>query len=195
KNYADPSASGAVFLRRRAVPPSGYGSLGVLLQKGDDIFAVLRVLEACKGHLGARHEGERVLQVLEQHVLGPHQTLAPGRLVGLRVGEPLDRAGLAADDVVEQGPHLVLGLRAHIVTGAELLEDLSSVLGVACLGRRGSRHEKRCRHRRRCREEPPSLTSLHRYHPSAKASGFEAGTNLAEAACVPTRPFAAAPAL
>jgi hypothetical protein len=85
--------------------------------------AVLSLLEATEGHLGARDVLLGVLEVLEQSVLVPvHSAL----LVGVGVGEALDLTRLAAEDTVE--------LRADLVALAGLQSVALSAAGLEKVG-------------------------------------------------------------
>jgi hypothetical protein len=90
--------------------------------------AVLSLLEATEGHLGARNVLLGVLEVLEESVLVPVDTLL---LVGVGVGEALDLTGLAAEDTVELRADLVAlaGLQGVALRAAGL-EEVGALLGV-----------------------------------------------------------------
>jgi hypothetical protein len=90
--------------------------------------AVLGLLEATEGHLGARNVLLGVLEVLEESVLVPVDTLL---LVGVGVGEALDLTGLAAEDTVELRADLVAlaGLQGVALRAAGL-EEVGALLGV-----------------------------------------------------------------
>ena len=55
---------------------------GLVLEEGDEVVAVLGLLEATEGHLGAGNELLGVLEVIEEGVLVPGDTLL---LVGVGV--------------------------------------------------------------------------------------------------------------
>jgi hypothetical protein len=90
--------------------------------------AVLGLLEATEGHLGARNVLLGVLEVLEESVLVPVDTLL---LVGVGVGEALDLTGLAAEDTMELRADLVAlaGLQGVALRAAGL-EEVGALLGV-----------------------------------------------------------------
>jgi hypothetical protein len=90
--------------------------------------AVLSLLEATEGHLGARNVLLGILEVLEESVLVPVDTLL---LVGVGVGEALDLTGLAAEDTVELRADLVAlaGLQGVALRAAGL-EEVGALLGV-----------------------------------------------------------------
>ncbi len=89
---------------------------------GDEVGAVLGLLDAGEDHLGAGDELLGVLEVLEEVLLVPGDTRV---LVGSGVGVALAGAGLAADDAVEVGALLGLALSSNdgVALEAELLED------------------------------------------------------------------------
>jgi hypothetical protein len=90
--------------------------------------AVLSLLEATEGHLGARNVLLGVLEVLKESVLVPVDTLL---LVGVGVGEALDLTGLAAEDTVKLRADLVAlaGLQGVALRAAGL-EKVGALLGV-----------------------------------------------------------------
>src|SRR5690349_13738782 len=77
-----------------------------LLQVRDHVVDVGVAVQAGEDHLGARHLGLGVLEVLLERGLVPGQART---LVGLRVAVALNRTRLAADDAVEHGADGVLG--------------------------------------------------------------------------------------
>lgn len=89
---------------RCAAPPTPCRRLrGRLPEEGDHVGALLRLLEAGEGHLGARDVLLRVLEVVEERVVVPDDALIP---VGLCVRVALDRAGRAAEEAVQVGAGL-----------------------------------------------------------------------------------------
>jgi hypothetical protein len=98
----------------------------------DEVVPVLILLEAAKRHLCAGNVLLGVLEVIEHGVLVPGDALL---LVGVGVGEAVDRAGLAAKDAVERGADLVA---AVLLEGVALrtagLEEVGTLLGVTCGG-------------------------------------------------------------
>lgn len=70
----------------------------------DQVVAILRLLQATEGHLGAGNVLLRVLEVGEQSLLLPGDAFRP---VGICVREALDRASLATKETVEVGANLV----------------------------------------------------------------------------------------
>lgn len=70
----------------------------------DEVVPVLVLLEAAERHLCAGNVLLGVLEVFEHGVLVPGDALL---LVGVGVGEAVDRARLAAKDAVERGANLV----------------------------------------------------------------------------------------
>ena len=90
--------------------------------------AVLGLLEATEGHLGARNVLLGVLEVLEKGVLLPLDTLV---LVGVGVRETGDLARLAAEETVELRADLVAlaGLQGVALCAAGL-EEVGALLHV-----------------------------------------------------------------
>ena len=90
--------------------------------------AVLGLLEATEGHLGARNVLLGVLEVLEKGVLLPLNTLV---LVGVGVRETGDLARLAAEETVELRANLVAlaGLQGVALCAAGL-EEVGALLHV-----------------------------------------------------------------
>merc|ERR1740129_949621 len=114
-----------------AAPPAKVkrsgGSLA-LLDVGDEVRALLVLLDACKDHLRPRHVLLRVDKVLEEVLAGPDDA---GVLVGLGVGEAVIGPGLAADEAPEGGALLrVAALLAGVALGALGLEELRPLLDV-----------------------------------------------------------------
>src|SRR4029078_10084867 len=92
-------------------------------------------------------------------------------LIGIRIAEAFDGAGLAAENAVEERADLVLGVGPHIVAGAALLVDRGALLGIAllCRGRaqrpdhhRGSEHRLQTSMHEAARHLPPALRILSR---------------------------------
>ncbi|EPY42486.1 cytochrome c [Angomonas deanei] len=98
------------------------------VQVRDEVSALLGLLEASEGHLGAGHELLGVFQIDIEHVVGPDDA---GVLVGLAVGVPLDRAGLAVVDTEEVGTHAVgAALGGGVALRGTTLEDLLTAGGI-----------------------------------------------------------------
>lgn len=89
---------------------------------GNEVGALLGLLEAGEGHLGARHELLGVLQVDVEHVSGPDDARVS---VGLAVRKALDGAGLAADDAEQVRANAVAtALAGSVALGGTGLEEL-----------------------------------------------------------------------
>jgi len=102
--------------------------LGGRLQVGDQIAALVGLLQAGEDHLGAGDVLLGVLQVLEQGVLVPGDALG---LVGVRVRESGRLSGLATDQSMQVGSHLVLAAGLNgVALGATLHEQLLSLLNI-----------------------------------------------------------------
>lgn len=103
---------------------------GLVLEEGDEVVAVLGLLEATEGHLGAGDVLLGVLEVIEEGVLVPGDTLL---LVGVGVRVAGDLAGLAAEETVELGTDLVaLALLQGVALSAAGLEETGTLLSIAC---------------------------------------------------------------
>jgi hypothetical protein len=103
---------------------------GLLLKEGDEIVAVLGLLETTESHLGAGDVLLGVLEVLEEGVLVPGDALL---LVGVGVGVALNLTGLAAEKAVEHGADLVaLTLLQGVALRAAGLEEVGTLLSIAC---------------------------------------------------------------
>lgn len=101
---------------------------------GDDIrnqvVAVLLLLQAAKGHLGAGDVLLGVLEVLEQGLLLPGDA---GLLVGVGVGVALGGAGLAAEEAVQGRADLVAAVGLDgVALGTTGLEEVGTLLSVTC---------------------------------------------------------------
>jgi hypothetical protein len=95
---------------------------GGLLEEGDEVGAVLGLLEPGVHHLGAGDVLLGVEQVLEQGLLAPGHGAV---LVGVRVGEAGGGARGAAEETAQVGTLLVrAALLGHVALRAGLLEDL-----------------------------------------------------------------------
>ncbi|KAJ8108715.1 hypothetical protein OPT61_g7974 [Boeremia exigua] len=102
---------------------------GLLGEEGDEVVAVLGLLETTKGHLGAGDVLLGVLEVLEQRVLVPGDALL---LVGVRVRVAVDLASLAAEQAVQHGADLVaLPLLQGVALCAARLEEVGTLLSIA----------------------------------------------------------------
>lgn len=102
---------------------------GLLLEEGDEVVAVLGLLETTKGHLGTRNVLLGVLEVLEEGVLVPGDALL---LVGIGVGVAVDLAGLTAEKAVKHGADLVaLTLLQGVALSAAGLEEVGTLLSIA----------------------------------------------------------------
>ena len=103
---------------------------GLGLEEGDEVVAVLGLLEATEGHLGAGDVLLGVLEVVEERVLVPGDALL---LVGVGVRVTGDLAGLAAEETVELGADLVaLALLQGVALSAAGLEETGTLLSIAC---------------------------------------------------------------
>ena len=103
---------------------------GLGLEEGDEVVAVLGLLEATEGHLGAGDVLLGVLEVVEERVLVPGDALL---LVGVGVRVAGDLAGLAAEETVELGTDLVaLALLQGVALSAAGLEETGTLLSIAC---------------------------------------------------------------
>jgi hypothetical protein len=92
----------------------------------DQVVAVLLLLESTEGHLGARDVLLWVLEVLEESVGVPGDSLL---LVGIGVRVTLDGAGLAAEETVEVGADLVgLSVTEGVALCATGLEEVGTLL-------------------------------------------------------------------
>eukprot|EP00968_Pinguiococcus_pyrenoidosus_P014535 scaffold1311_cov256-Pinguiococcus_pyrenoidosus.AAC.56 len=108
-------------------PPMRSLGSGVL-EVGDEVIAVLLLLQAGEDHLRALDVLLRCEQVVEQGVLGPQHTRL---LVGRRVGVAFYRPRRAAEQAVEVGPLLVSSsLLDRVALRALGLEDLGSLSDV-----------------------------------------------------------------
>lgn len=124
---------------------------GLLLEEGDEVVAVLRLLETTKRHLGAGDELLGVLEVVKlcivsfihfkhvpfsQSVCSYQSVLIPGDallLVGVRVRVAGDLARLAAKESVKLGTNLVaLALLQGVALCASRLEEVGTLLSIAC---------------------------------------------------------------
>ena len=102
---------------------------GLLLQEGDEVVAVLVLLETAKGHLGAGNVLLGVLEVFKQRLLVPLNAFL---LVGIGVGIALDLAGLAAKEAVQHGADLVaLAFLQGMALRASCLEKVGTLLSIA----------------------------------------------------------------
>lgn len=98
----------------------------------DEVVPVLVLLETAKRHLCTGNVLLGVLEVVEHGVLVPGDALL---LVGVGVGEAVDRAGLAAENAVERGADLVAAvLLEGVALRAAGLEEVGTLLGVTCGG-------------------------------------------------------------
>ena len=103
---------------------------GLLLKEGDEVVAILGLLETTESHLGAGDVLLGVLEVLEEGVLVPGDALL---LVGVGVGVALDLTGLATEKAVEHGADLVaLALLQGVALRAAGLEEVGTLLSIAC---------------------------------------------------------------
>lgn len=94
----------------------------------DEVVSVLLLLETTEGHLGAGNVLLGVLEVLEQGVLLPSNTLG---LVGVGVRETVDLARLAAEETVQSRADLVaLTLLQGVALSATGLEETGTLLGI-----------------------------------------------------------------
>lgn len=102
--------------------------LGGRLQVGNQIATLVGLLKTGEDHLGAGDVLLGVLQVLEQRIFVPGNSLS---LVGICVGEAGSLAGLATDQTVQVGSNLVLATGLHSVAlCATLNEQLLALLNI-----------------------------------------------------------------
>lgn len=94
----------------------------------DEVVSVLLLLETTESHLGSGNVLLGVLEVVEQGLLFPGDTLL---LVGVGVGETLNLTGLAAEETVQSRADLVaLTLLQGVALSATGLEEVGTLLGV-----------------------------------------------------------------
>ena len=111
-------------LRRRidfGLGRQGRGAVCGCPQIGDQICAVLDLLDAGEGHLGA---GDVILRLGEKRVqafIGPAAGFF-GQCLG--IGKSVNRAALGVDDVPQIRADLVLAVFLHVVTGPAFRRDL-----------------------------------------------------------------------
>jgi len=107
--------------------------LGLLLKVGDQVVTFLLLLKTSEGHLGARNVLFGVLQVFEEGLFTPSDTLGN---VGRGVREPFGLASLSSENTVEVGADFVslTGLKSMALSTAGL-EKGSTLGSVTWLGR------------------------------------------------------------
>jgi len=103
---------------------------GLRGKEGDQIVPVLLLLESTECHLRSWDILLWVLEVLEQGVVIPLNTL---RLVGICVGEALDLTSVTAEQPVQVGTDLVsLALAQGVTLCAAGFEKVGTLLCVSC---------------------------------------------------------------
>jgi hypothetical protein len=103
-----------------------FGSLG---QEGDQVIAVLLLLQSTERHLGTGDVLLGVLEVVEQRLLVPGDALL---LVGISVGKALNLTTLAAKETVQLRADLVaLTLLQGVALSTSCLEKVGTLLGIA----------------------------------------------------------------
>src|SRR4051812_27272259 len=122
-----------------------------LLEVGPKVGDILVVLYADEGHARAGHLLHRSADVFRERFVVPGD---PGPLVGGRVIEALETAGLATVDGVERRPKLDFGPFADVVAGgAKTLEHLFAGSGILRQGRA----------RRSCKNNPSNHPRPHHF--------------------------------
>lgn len=122
----DDTANLIVFLFYAVLPRP---LLGRVLQVGDQVSALVGLLQTSEHHLGAGDVLLGVLQVLEEGLLVPGDALG---LVGVRVGEARSLASLATEQTAQVGSGLVLAASLHgVALRATLHKDLLALLNVS----------------------------------------------------------------
>lgn len=102
--------------------------LGSRLQVSDQITTLIGLLQTGEDHLGAGDVLLGVLQIFEECVLIPGDALG---LVGVCVREAGRLAGLATDQTVQVGAHLVLATGLDgVALCAALHEQLLALLNI-----------------------------------------------------------------
>lgn len=133
KTVVPPPSSRTWLLEGDSTLSAPDGACGVLillegLEVRNHVGALLRLLDAGKRHLRARHELLRVLQVHVQHFRRPDYA---GIGVRLAVREALDLAGGAVDDAEQVRAHTVgATLGGSVALGSAALEQLLAALHV-----------------------------------------------------------------
>src|SRR5690606_26639339 len=93
-----------------------------LLEVGDDVLAIIVVLQTSERHLVLRYELPGILEVLRQGFFVPHQTLFACLLHGGGVVEALGGRGVPPDDAIELRPDGILGVIADLMAGTAFPE-------------------------------------------------------------------------
>merc|ERR1719277_539493 len=105
---------------RKAKSFSSHGG-----QEGNEVRALLLLLDTREDHLGARDVLLWVHQILEHVLVGPNNA---GVLVRLGVSKPVIGAGLAAHDAPKRGPLLsVPALLDGVALGTLRFEELRAL--------------------------------------------------------------------
>lgn len=113
--------------QRGSIAAHLFGSVG---EVGNEILAVLLLLQATESHLGSGDVLLGVLEVSEEGVIVPGDALL---LVGVGVGVAIDGSGLAAEKTVQGRTDLVgTALLDSVALGATGLEEVGTLLSVSC---------------------------------------------------------------
>lgn len=107
-----------------------FGRLSTrVLEVGNEVVSVLGLLQATEGHLGAGDVLLGVLEVVEEGLVVPLDTLL---LVGVGVGVALDGTTLAAEEAVQGGADLVAAVLLNgVALSTSGLEQVGTLLDVA----------------------------------------------------------------
>jgi len=101
----------------------------VVLEESDQVVPVLVLLETTESHLGSRDVLLGVLEVLEQGLVIPCDTLL---LVCVGVGVALDLTGLTTEETVQVGTSLVgTALLEGVALSASSLEEVGTLRFVS----------------------------------------------------------------
>jgi hypothetical protein len=99
-----------------------------MLNLRDEVIAILLLLQATKGHLGAGNVLLGVLKVLKQGLLVPGDTLV---LVGIGEGVASSGTRLAAEETVQVGSDLVAAVGLDgVALSTTGLEEVGTLLNV-----------------------------------------------------------------
>jgi hypothetical protein len=100
-----------------------------ILEVGNEVVAVLGLLQATESHLGTGDVLLGVLEVLEESVVVPLNALL---LVGIGVGVAINGAGLAAPETVQSRSDLVAAVLLNgVALSTSGLEKVGTLLDIA----------------------------------------------------------------